>query len=130
MDSNEHIALENISSDCQNTAGSVSHKSFLKLRAGNFDIVAQQLHEILQGNLWSTIGSNQKVIRWNFTRERQYRNFEAVPLNKAKNGFDEISSSRRVFDVLSIWNLMTTAMMMMNRVADVAPKKCCKFLKH
>ena len=68
MDPNEHIALENISSDCQNTAGSVSHKSFLKLRAGNFDIVAQQLHEILQGNLWGTIGSNQKVIRRNFTR--------------------------------------------------------------
>ena len=61
--------------------------------------MAQQLHEILQGNLWSTIGSNQKVIRWNFTGERQYRNFEAVPLNKAKDGFDEISSSRRVFDV-------------------------------
>ena len=38
----------------------------------------------------------QLVIRWNFTRERQYRNFEAVPLNKAKDGFDEISSSRRV----------------------------------
>ena len=49
-----------------------------------------------KGNLWSTIGSNQKVIRWNFTRERQYRNFEAVPLNKAKAGFDEISSSRMV----------------------------------